>query len=145
LRNAGKISRRARASRRGLTLVEIVIAFAVLLIAVMSALSGQLTSMQLMDSSRETNLAMSDLQGCMERLLLVRLDRLPIAGSDYEDDQVIDAYTNLHLSNETIVPNYPGYVAGGAIPDPLAVVLTLNWTDPRGHERRLTLSSMTTR
>jgi type II secretory pathway pseudopilin PulG len=128
-----------------MTLVEVVIAFAVLMIAVMSALSSQLTSMQLMDSSRETNAAMSDLQGCMERLLLVRLDEIPVAGSDYEAGQNVDAYTNLHLSNETIVPTYPGYVAGGAIPDPLPIVLTLNWSDPRGHQRRLTLSSMKTR
>ncbi len=145
MRYGGLVSRRARSSRRGLTLIEIVIALAVLSIAVMSALSGQLTSMQLMVSSRETNIAMSDLQGCMEQLLLVPIDKLPIAGSDFEIGQSIDLYTDLHLSNESIVPAYPGYVAGGTIPDPLPIVLNMNWTDPQGHPRSLNLRSMKTR
>jgi type II secretory pathway pseudopilin PulG len=137
--------RRPRRSRRGLTLIEIVIAFGVLLIAVMSALSSQITSMRLMTQSRETAVAMSDLQGCMERLLLVRADQIPIAGSDFEIDQPVDAYTDLHLTNEQIVPTYPGYVLGGTVPDPLPIVLTLTWNDPQGHARRLELSSMKTR
>jgi type II secretory pathway pseudopilin PulG len=128
-----------------LTLVELMIAFGVLLIAVMSALSSQLTSKSLMDASRETSAAMSDLQGCMERALLLRADLIPIEGSEFEVDQPVDAYTGLHLTSERIVPTYPGYVLGGAIPDPLPIVLTLTWDDPQGRSRRLVLSSMKTR
>jgi hypothetical protein len=122
-----------------------VIAFGVLLIAVISALSSQLTSMRLMSSSRETAIAMSDLQGCMERLLLRPTESIPVPGSEFEAGQPVAAYTNLHLGNETIVPAYPGYVLGGDVPDPLPIVLTLDWTDPQGHGRSLTLRSMKTR
>lgn len=137
--------RRARRGRRGLTLIELVIAFGVLLIAVMSALSSQITSMRLMNTSRETAIAMSDLQGCMEELLLVRVEEIPVPGSEFEAGQPVADYTNLHLSNETIVPSYPDYVVGEEVPDPLQIVLTLAWTDPQGHARRLDLSSMKTR
>ncbi len=126
-------------------MIEVIIAFGVLLIAVMSALSSQITSMRLMTSSRETAIAMSDLQGCMERLLLLRSDEMPVPGSEFEAGQPVEAYTDLHLGNETIVPTYPGYVMGGTVPDPLPIILTLSWTDPQGHARNLNLSSMKTR
>jgi hypothetical protein len=88
---------------------------------------------------------MTDLQSAMERMLLRPADELPIAGSLYQDDTAIAAFEGLHLANEQILVDYPGYVLGGPVPDPLPIVLRLNWTDTRGRPRFLVLRSMTTR
>ncbi len=137
-----RIPRRARA---GFTLIELMIAIIVLLVAVMATFTSQLRARELMQTSRETNIAMGDLQSAMERILLRPVDEIPIAGSLYEDDTAIAAFDGLHLPNEQVLVDYPGYVLGGAVPDPLPIVLRLNWTDSRGRPRFLFLRSMTTR
>jgi prepilin-type N-terminal cleavage/methylation domain-containing protein len=134
-----------RTRRAGFTLIEMMIAIIVLLVAVMATFTSQLRARELMQTSRETNIAMSDLQSAMERMLLRSADELPVAGSLYEDDTAIAAYDGLHLPNEQILVDYPGYVLGGPVPDPLPIVLRLNWTDSRGRPRFLSLRSMTTR
>lgn len=134
----------ARSRRAGFTLIELMIAIIVLLVAVLGTFTSQLKSRELLQTSRETTIAMADLQGAMEQVLLRPVDLLPIGSSAYADDQPIAAYTNLHLPNQLIVADYPGF-AGGAVPDPLPIVLTMTWTDPRGRPRTKTLRSMKTR
>jgi len=131
--------------RGGFTLVELMIAVVVLLVAVLATFTSQLKSRELLTTSRETGIAMADLQSAMEQILLRPVDQIPIAGSLYEDDQPIAAFTNLHLANEVITADYPGYALGGAVPDPLQISLTITWTDPRGRPRTKTLRSMKTR
>ncbi len=130
--------------RSGFTLVELMIAIIVLLVAVLATFTGQLRSRELLQTSRETSIAMADLQAAMEQILLRPPDQIPVATSAYADDQPIAAFTNLHLANESMVADYPGYT-GGAVPDPLSIVLTVTWTDPRGRPRTKTLRSMKTR
>lgn len=126
-------------------MVELSIAIAVLLLAVLTAFEVQLASQRLVRTSRETNLAMGDLSAAMEELLLMPKDDIPVAGSPFELDQPIADFNELHLNDEAIVPSYPGYVLGGDVPDPLEIVLTVTWTDHAGRARRLQLSSMKTR
>ena len=123
-------------------MIEILIAMAVLMVAVVSAFSSQLTSMNLMDTSRDTNTAMGDLQACMERVLSEPIGNIP--EGLYPPDQPIAEFTNLHLDNETVVPTYPGFVAGSD-PELLTIVLTLNWQDSQGHQRTEVLRSMKAR
>lgn len=137
-------NRVVRGGRAGFTLVELMISIIVLLVAVLATFTSQLKSRELLQTSRETGIAMADLQSAMEQILLRPVDQIPIAGSLYEDDQPIAAFTNLHLANEVITADYPGY-AGGTVPDPLQIVLTITWTDPRGRPRMKTLRSMKTR
>ncbi len=137
-------NRVVRSRRAGFTLVELMIAIIVLLVAVLATFTSQFRSRELLQTSRETGIAMADLQSAMEQILLRPVDQIPIAGSLYEDDQPIAAFTNLHLANEVITADYPGY-AGGAVPDPLQIALTITWTDPRGRPRTKSLRSMKTR
>lgn len=139
------VQRTVRRARSGFTLLELMVAIAVLLVAVMAAFSSQLTAMSLVSSSRDTNAAMSDLQACMEQLLTRQLDGIPIAGSDYEAGQPVAAYDALNLQGEQIVPTYPGYVAGNPVPDPLPIVLRCTWNDSGGRPRFLKLRSMKVR
>jgi len=136
--------RTGRGRRAGFTLIELMIAITVLLVAVLGTFTSQLKARELLQTSRETSIAMADLQGAMEQILLRPVDLIPVPTSAYADDQPIAAYTDLHLPNQQIVADYPGY-SGGAVPDPLTIVLTMTWTDPRGRPRTKTLRSMKTR
>jgi len=121
------------------------IAVAVLLVAILGAFSSQLTSHNLLRTTRETDTAACDLQAAMEQILLRAPDQVPVAGSPYQADQPIAAFTDLHLRNERMVAAYPGYVAGLPVPDPLQIELTVTWDDFRGRQRSMRISSARTR
>jgi prepilin-type N-terminal cleavage/methylation domain-containing protein len=132
-------------SRAGFTMVEVMVAIGVLLVAVVTAFGSQLTSFRLMSSSREDNSAIADLAACMEEVMLETTATLPVAGNVYAHDTPIAAFEGLHLRDQRIVATYPGYVAGGPVPDPLTIVLTATWRDSRGLARRLELRSLKVR
>ena len=136
-------SRRASA-RAGFTLLELTIAMTVLLVAVTAAFSSQVNSLNLLHVTRENNTAIGDLQAAMEEVLIEPFDDLAVAGADFPADQTIATYDDLHLPGERILVTYPGY-AGGAVPDPLEVVLELSWMDWKGRPRLMRLGSMKTR
>ena len=136
--------RHGRARRAGFTVIELTIGMTVMLVAVMTTMASQLVALDLVKTLREQNAAMSDLQSAMDEALLMVPDDLPIATSAFADDQPVATFTNRSLPNQTITPNYPGY-AGGAIPDPLQIVLVCAWTDWKGRARVLQLNSAVTR
>jgi prepilin-type N-terminal cleavage/methylation domain-containing protein len=135
---------RGRRQQRGFTVIELAISMTVMLVAVFTAMASQLVALDLVKALREQDAAMSDLQSAMDAIQLLPPDDIPIATSLYADDQPIGAFTGRSLTNETITPDYPGY-AGGAIPDPLPIVLTCAWTDWKGRARTLALRSAVTR
>lgn len=120
------------------------IAVTVLMITIAGTLASQLSAQRLNLSSAETAAAMSDLQACMEEILLLPVDQIPIATSEFAADMPILAYDELHLTGETITASYPDY-AGAEIPDPLEIRLTISWRDQRGGTRSLQLACMKTR
>ncbi len=126
-------------------MVEVMVAVGVLLVAVLTAFGSQVTSFRLMSASRDDNTAIADLAACMEEVLLRTPDVLPVAGSNFAHGAPIAAYEGLHLRDQRIVATYPGYTPGGAIPDPLPIVLTLTWRDGRGLARRMELRSLKVR
>ena len=119
------------------------IAIIVLMIAVLSAMSSQVTSMNLMRTNRESNAAMTDLETAMEGLLV--LDTLQEIVDTSPGGQAIAGFNGLNLPNEAIVPTYPAYVVGGVVPDPLEINLNMTWTDWRGRPRTLQLATMKAR
>ena len=118
------------------------VAIGVLLIASMAAFSSQLASLNLMKTSRETDLAMADLQAAMEQVLAQTPSGLPTS-DDYPHGGNVADFDSRNLDAEQIVVTYPGYVAGGDVPDPLPILLTISWNDFQGRPRQLQLSSMT--
>lgn len=120
------------------------IAITVLLVAVLTTFTSQLKTRELLQTSRETSIAMADLRSAMNSALAVNVALLPVASSEFADDQPIAAYTDLHLADQRIVVDYPGYT-GAAVPDPLPIVMTMTWSDPQGRPRTKTLRSMKTR
>ena len=129
----------------GFSLYELMLAVGVLLIAVLATLRSQASSMDLVQTTRETDTATSDLQAAMEQILLRSPDQIPIAGSPFEAGQPIAAYEGLHLRNERIVPTYPNYAGGAVVPDPLQIQLTLTWSDHKTRPRTMQLATVRTR
>lgn len=138
------IRRRRARDLGGFSLVETMIGITVVMIAMMASLASQIAASNLQRASRETNQAVMDLKACMDEILVQPPAALPSPGTKYADDSVIAAYSDLHLADELIRVDYPGYVAGGAVPNPLTIALSLTWTDYAGRARELTLSSMKT-
>jgi len=131
--------------KAGFSLVEVMLALGVLLVAVLGAFSSQVASSNLIRTSRETDLALADLQACMEQALTLTTDDLPIPGSLFEDGQPVALYEDLNLEGESVVTTYPGYVVGQTVPDPLEIVLTLTWNDYGTRPRTVTLRSVKVR
>ena len=133
--------RRATGAGAGFTLLEVMLAISVLLIAVMAAMSTQVSSMNLLRSSEEMTTAMTDLHVAMEELLVTpQIANIPVV---FPAATPIPAFTNLNLDGESIVPTYPG-VGAGPVPDPLEIVLTLTWNDWRGRAMTASVATMVT-
>ena len=127
-------------------MLELMVAIGVLMVAVLSAFGSQLTSLNLVMSSRETDTAVTDAQACMESILTMQTDQIPLSSSPYADGVVIAGYDN--LTDQQVIATYPGFPSGsddpGDVPDPLEIVLNVTWRDSKGRPRSLTLSSVKT-
>jgi prepilin-type N-terminal cleavage/methylation domain-containing protein len=140
-----RVARHASRRTGGFTLLELMIAVSVILVAVVSTFAAQISSHNLILTSRETNTAVADLQAAMERVLLRPADQIPLAGAaNFPPGTPIAAFNDLHLANQRVVPTYPDF-AGGAVPDPLEIVLTMSWNDHKGRPRTMRLASVKTR
>ena len=126
-------------------MLELMIGLGVLLVAVFGALGSQLVSRNLVRTTRETDAATTDLQAAMEQILLRAPDQIPVAGSPFQSGRPITAFDDLHLRDERIVPNYPGYTPGLPVPDPLPIVLVATWNDFRGRPRNMRIACLKTR
>lgn len=133
-----------RVRRRGFTLLELTMAISVMAGAVLTAMATQLASLNLIKTTRESNVAMTDLSAAMEQVLILPVDQIPIATSQFAANQPIAAFTDRNLRDERIVATYPGFAAA-VVPDPLTIVLTCTWTDWQNNQRQLTLTSLKTR
>lgn len=136
---------RARRGRKGSTLIELMLGTTVLVVALLGAVSAAATIDASLRTSRETNQASADLAQAMERLLLVQPALLPIPGSAFQADVPLADFEGLNLPDERIVPTYPNYVPGLAVPDPLEIVTTITWTDFRGRTRTMRATTLRTR
>lgn len=129
----------------GFSLIEVLLATAVLTIALLSTFSSQISSSSLIQGSRAAATALGDLRSAMEEVLLLTPLELTTPGGPYEEGVPIQGFNDLHLQDERIVATYPNYKAGDPIPDILEVVLTATWRDPNGRERELRIASAKTR
>lgn len=131
-----------RRARRGFTLVELMVAIAVLLVAVLSTGVAQVSALRLQDGARQTTLVQGAMESAMEAILAHSLDDI---ASTYPANQPMASLAAPGIADLRIVPTYPGWTPGAAAPDPLTIVVAATWTDRRGAERRDTLRGMKTR
>jgi hypothetical protein len=117
----------------------------VLVVAVVSAFASQIAALNLIRTTREQNTAVAELTAAMEEATSLPVDLLPIAGSAFADGQPIAAFEGRILPDERVVVTYPGYVAGAPVPDPLAIVMTLTWTDWAGRAATMRVATLKAR
>ncbi|HET6202492.1 MAG TPA: hypothetical protein VFI25_06785 [Planctomycetota bacterium] len=134
-----------RKGRGGFSFVELLFAIATLLLSLLGALLAELSAVNLVRTSRETAAASADLRAAMEQILLLPPANITAAGGPFEPGVPIAAFSGLHLRGESMVPEYPGYVPGEAVPDPLPIILRISWTDFAGRPRTTRLATMRTR
>lgn len=133
-------SRSSRRASSGFTLVELAVAMTFMLVAVLGTVSSQVASHKLMETARETNIAMADLQNAMERILLIPREQIPVAGGHYPPGAAIPAFDDLHLAGERIVPTYPNFVPGAPLPDLLFINIEIDWNTFDGHQRSISIT-----
>lgn len=117
-----------KAGTAGFTFIEVVVATSLLAVASLVAFPTILSFFDLSEHARQENIATHDLSAAVEDLLAV-----PFADAigSYPDGQPIPKFNNLHLRNEQIVVSYVDVTA-----DPLEVILTATWLDPKGRARQ---------
>jgi hypothetical protein len=125
-----------------MTVVEVLCAATVLVVAVLATLSTQLGSLELVQQSRDTEIATADLRAAMERVLLASIDEIPT--TRFPPGISIPEFDDKSLTNERIVPSYPGWAAGAPL-DPLPIELALTFNDRKGRPRTLRFSTFKTR
>jgi len=140
-----RVSIPRRGGRSGFSMIELMCAVVVLVVAISAAMAAQIIGNNLLRTSRENNVALSDLQGAMELAILQAPATLPIAPSEFQAGVPVPRFNDLHLRNQRIRASYPGYVVGAPVPDPLQVVMTIQWNDYLDRPRTLSLATLRTR
>ncbi len=127
-----------KASRRllgGHTLVEVLIAATILVTVLMASVRSQMSSLQLLKTARETEVATEILQEAMAQAFLESNGELAGAGGDYAPGDPIVTHQTLRDQALTyVLPD--GGVVGGF----LDIQFQITWTSSTGQQRTLTLS-----
>lgn len=127
-----------------MTLLEISIAVTIFMVALLAAFGSQKAALDLTRTGEETQTAVSELRACMEEILVLPADQIPLTTGPYAPDSLVAAFNDRALTNQRITVSYPG-LGGGVVPDPLEIRLTLVWDDWVGRPRSLVLETMKAR
>ena len=130
--------------KAGFGLVELVVALSIASIVILGVGLTQAAAVELNRSSDETNRAVSDIRTAMEELLSLPLDEVPDVGGPFAPGIPVPAFSDLHLDGERLVVTYPNF-AGGSVPDPLEVLVTVTWNDFAGRMRSISMATLMTR
>jgi len=132
-------------NKRGSTLIEILVAALVFVIALGALLSSIVGVLYLVDNAREETVANSDLRNMMEKIRATAFSgmqpRFPNAVVDGPNtgrySTLLGGYT---LRSEHITVSYPNPNA-----DPLEVRVSITWQDKRGRTLSASMSTSKTR
>jgi type II secretory pathway pseudopilin PulG len=131
-----QISRRTLChSIRGQTLVEVLFAATILATVLMSSVRSQMSSIALLKTARETEVATEILQESMAQAFLESNAELVGAGGDYAPGIAIA--THQALRDQEVIYTLPD---GGEVNGFLDVRFQITWTSSTGQQRTLTLS-----
>jgi type II secretory pathway pseudopilin PulG len=127
---------RLRASA-GQSLVELMMAVSILATALLASLRSQMSSVRLMKSARETEIATELLREAMAQSFLATNEELIDDGGGYSPGASIT--TQRALVDQEVQYTLPD-VEGGVVPEFLAVSFQIAWTSSTGERRTLTMS-----
>ena len=119
---------------KGVTLVELMVAVAVLASAVVSLVGAYIVFFSLSETSRTRQVAMADAQSVFERVRNVDPFTNANVLAQFPNGQAVPGYAN--LTGEQVVVTYPDAAAV-----PLEVRIQVNWT-ARGRPLSLQMTSL---
>lgn len=122
-------------------MLEVMFSTLVLIVSLLAAFMSQIVSLNLVRTARDANTAASELTAAIEEVTSFNLDALP---QRYPNGVEIAKYDGRALRDESIVVTYPN-LGGGGVPNPLQVVLTINWIAWNGQPSTMTLATMKAR
>ena len=130
----------------GMTLIEVLVATFVFVIAFGALLSSVLSSVGLIDLSDEQSVAIIDARNLTEKMYAASFNTLKTlfpngvqdgSGPNTYNTFLVGGYT---LRNEHITVTYTNVNA-----DPLEILITVSWLDKRGRARSMSLTTFRTR
>ncbi|MFH1777908.1 MAG: prepilin-type N-terminal cleavage/methylation domain-containing protein [Candidatus Omnitrophota bacterium] len=118
-------------SQTGFTLLEVMIASAILVIAIISILGVFYSGLGLNESSKNYITALNDARTALERIRDIQPFTNVNVTTVYPDNSVLPGFLN--LDNEQVIVSYANTTA-----DPLTITITVNWQE-RLRTRNLSL------
>jgi len=125
-------------NKRGMTLIEVVISLAILVIASAGALQAIFTSNILSVEAKETTIAMNDARAVLERVKITSLGSLP-------SDATIDGFTVWADLGTTISNNLNQeqiLITGGNGNTVRQITVTVNWVGPRNKAKSVQFTTL---
>jgi len=133
------------AHKKGTTLVEVMVATLIFVVALGALLSSITELLCLVDLSKEQTIAVTDLRNMMEK---IRATAFADMQAQFPDAVVDDSSTGRYLailgdyrlSNEQVTVTYANISS-----DPLEIKASVNWLDKRRRARKVSISTFKTR
>ena len=117
------------------------IAIAVSVIALASAIQAQLAAREMIDEGREIQIATGHLRSQLDLVEQAGLVDVWTGNAGYVDGQAVAAVDLAPLSEATLTFETPGAVASPLPPEVLVVTLRLDWRALSGGTRSMTLTT----
>ena len=130
---------------KGMTLVEVMITTLVFVSAVVALGGAIISCVNLIDITREQDVAVTDLKNIMEKIRATPFDSITTQFPDgLTHGPGGDAYANMlegySLTNEAITVSYADVSS-----DPLEILVTITWQSKRGRAYSASMATMRTR
>lgn len=132
-------------NNKAITLIEVLIATFIFVLAFGGLLSSILASVYLLSLGKEQTVAISDLRNMMERIRSTPFENmLSLFPNSTVDGPASKPYSNIvggyALNNEHIIVTYPSTTS-----DPLEVKVNVSWRDARTRIQNISASTFKTR
>ena len=124
--------------KAGFSLVELMIASAILATVLLATVRSQFSSRQLMAEARETELAVELLEQALAEVLDQDVTELADAGGNYVPGGGLQNMPAV-LDDQVVTYDTPDYTAGDPVPSILTVEVQVDWTSATGQARSLSL------
>ena len=139
--SARPLAPRRRPPRGAFTMIELMVATVVFMLAIFGALSTQLASKRLIDESLETELATELARARMSEVMFLSVADIAAGQGAARVERDNGQPSIGGLENANLVFSTPGFVPGTPVPDTIVVRIDLTWTASRGQQRTLILRS----
>jgi len=126
-----------RKKNKGFSLLELLIAIALLATGAISIHHAVASYLELSDLAHDRNIAFFDLETALEDIRSTPFEKIV---ERYPDAAEIPKFTALHLRNERIVVSYQNPAQ-----DPLIITATISWEDSKGRAQSQSMFTARTR